>query len=287
MKIQKNKSLKEYTTFKVGGKTDFFIESKTTKDNIEAVDFARKKKLPLAIIGNGSNILVNDKGFRGVTVRISSKECDIYQNEVTCGTGIMLPELLKAISKKGLGGIEFLWGIPGTLGGAIMGNAGIGKNSIGNYIKSVKIIEKTGNIKNISDDELDFSYRHSNFKKTGEIILEATLELKKTNAERTKIAIKKFVKKRKEQPKGFTAGSIFKNPKNLYAGRLIEKAGLKGEKRGEAQISKKHANFIINLGDASSSDIKYLIKLIQKKVMNKYSVQLQKEICYLEERGWK
>lgn len=287
MKIEKNKNLKKYTTFRVGGKADFFINAETTKEVIEAVDFAKTKKLPLAIIGNGSNILVNDKGFRGVVIKISNKECEIFENEAICGAGITLSELLAKVNKKGLGGIEFLWGIPGTLGGAIVGNAGSGKDEIKNYIKSVKIIEGTGNIRNVTAEELGFNYRESRLKNTNQVIIEATLILKKINNEQVKKIVSKLVQKRAKQPKGYCAGSIFKNPKNNYAGRLIEKAGLKGEKRGEAQISPEHANFIINLGGARAEDIKYLITKIQKEVSAKFGIKLEREIRYLDERGWR
>ncbi len=282
MKIEKNKKLAKYTTYGVGGLADFFIETKTEDDIIHAFDFARKKKIPCVIIGNGSNIIINDQGFRGLVIKNTSRNCNLNGQTVNCESGIMLSELLLLLKKQNLGGAEFLWGIPGTLGGAIVGNAGMNNKSISEIVKKIKILEKNGNIRNFGKEYFNFSYRNSDLKKSGEIILSCLMEF---NGKYKDIS-KKDLKKRKSQPKGKSAGSVFKNPKEHYAGKLIEKVGLKGFKIGDAQVSDKHANFIINNGKAKAQDIISLIEKVQSEVMNKFGVQLEKEVRVLTEKGW-
>ena len=287
MKIEKSKILKNYTTFRIGGKADFFVDAKSIIDVLKAKEFAKSKKIPLVVIGKGSNILIGNKGFRGLVLKINYKDCHTEKNRITCGAGISLAQLLSLARDYNLGGAEFLAGIPGTLGGAVAGNAGTGSKSISQIVESVKILKNNGLIIKAKPSYFNFGYRESKIKKEKDIILEATLSLKKSDKKKIKNKIKNILKKRKNQPKEFSAGSVFKNLKNYYAGELIAKAGLQGESRGKAQISKEHGNFIINLGKAKTEDVKYLIKKIQKKVMNKFGVQLNREIRFLEEKGWR
>lgn len=286
MKIEKNKKLKNYTTIRIGGKADFFVDAKSINDVLKAEEFARRKKIPLAVIGWGSNILISDKGFRGLVIKMDYKFCDVKDNKITCGAGAPLVQLLSLALENNLGGTEFLAGIPGTLGGAIAGNAGTGSKNISQIIESVKVLKNNELIK-VKPNYFNFGYRESKIKTGEDIILEATLKLKKSDKKKIKKEVTNLLKKRLNQPKGFSAGSIFKNPKNYYAGQLIEKVGLKGENKGKAQISTEHGNFIINLGGATAENIKYLIKKVQKEVMNKFGVQLDREIRFLEERGWR
>ncbi len=287
MKIEKNKSLKNLTTFKIGGKADFFVEAKNNNDILKAVNFAKKQKIPSVLIGNGSNILINDRGFRGLVIKIQNTNCKIQNSLLICEAGVTLAKITQIAMKNGLTGVEFLLGIPGSLGGAIVGNAGTKKKSISDIIESVKILNNKGVI-DVPKDYFDFSYRDSKIKKNNDIILEATLKLKKiANREKIKTLYHKFIKLRVNQPKGYSAGSIFKNPPNFKAGELIEKCQLKGLRKGDAEVSRKHANFIINLGKATALDVNYLITKIQKEVLNKFGVQLVREIRYLDQKGWK
>lgn len=286
MKIQKNKSLKKYTTYKIGGPADFFIEAKTEEDIIQATDWARKKKIPFVIIGNASNVLVNDNGFRGLVIKISYNDCDLNEDTITCGTGALLPTISSLAVKSGLSGAEFLSAIPGTLGGAIVGNAGVGEESIKTILESAKIIEENGNIRNVTPDYFDFDYRESKLKNNKETIIEATLKLVPKNKEKIKKKIEKMTKKRINQPKGNSAGSVFRNPENKKAGKLIEGSGLKGQREKNAEISKEHANFIINKGGASFNNVKELISLAEKKVKDKFKIKLKREIRILGEKGW-
>ena len=285
MKIIKNKNLKEYTTFKIGGKANFFVDAKSINDIVNAVSFARNRNISFVILGNGSNILVDDKGYRGMVIKVANLGCRINGNMLECQAGTPLSYLVSRAASNSLSGVECLVGIPGTLGGAIVGNAGTKNKSISKIIRSVKILQN-GKIKEVENSYFKFSYRDSKIKKTNDVILAATLELKKSDKTQIEKIQSKILKLRKNQPKGYSAGSIFKNPKKIKVGELIEKAGLKGLERGGAQISSKHANFIINKGKATSSDIKYLISKIQKDVFLKFGVLIEREIRYLGEKGW-
>ena len=283
MKIKKNKSLKELTTWRVGGPADFFIETKTEKDIKDAIKYAQDNKLNFIVIGNGSNILVNDKGFRGLVIKVSNNDTRAQGKNIICGAGIQLSQVLKFAKDNKLYGTEFLWGIPGTLGGAITGNAGMNNQEIKDILKEIKIINSKGIVTKLKRSNIKFSYRNSSLKRTKYIILEIVLQLSK-QAHRS---LDNLAKNRLNQPKGFSAGSVFKNPKQgVSAGELIDKAGLKGKKIGGAQISKIHGNFILNINNAKASDISRLISLIQKEVINKFGIQLKREVRILGEKKW-
>jgi UDP-N-acetylmuramate dehydrogenase len=284
MKIEKNKSLKEFTTWRVGGPADYFVNAETNNDVKEAIIFANTNKIPFVIIGNGSNILVNDKGFRGIVIKLSNKEIKLAsKNKITCSAGLQLSQLLKFINEKNLYGAEFLWGIPGTIGGAIVGNAGMNNQEIKDILINITTVDKDGKIKKIRKSDIKFSYRNSELKKKNMIILSAELKLSNKNI----AELKNLHKKRSNQPKGFSAGSVFKNPsKKIAAGKLIDEASLKGKKIGGAEVSKTHGNFILNKKNAKASDILKLIEEIQKRIKNKFGVQLKREIRILGERGW-
>lgn len=283
MKIEKNKSLKELTTWKVGGPADFFINAKTENDLKEAILFAKKQDIPFEVIGNGSNILVKDAGYKGLIIKNSYSQIKLIgKNKIECSSGTQLSQLIKFAKDNGLYGIEFLWGIPGTVGGAIIGNAGMNNQGISKILTKIKAINKAGDIINIKRDDIKFSYRNSSLKKNKLLIISAEFKLSIKNNRNTE----NLPEKRLKQPKGFSAGSVFKNPKKIAAGKLIEEAGLKGKKIGGAQISEMHGNFILNINNARSEDILKLIKLIQEKVLNKFGVQLKREVRLLGERGW-
>jgi UDP-N-acetylmuramate dehydrogenase len=307
MEIRKNVSLKNYSTFKIGGDAKYFTIVKTTKELLKAISFAKEKKIPFFILGGGSNVLFSDNGFEGLVIKIQNSNLKI-QNEnskfkIICGAGFPLMKLVFKSSEIGATGLENLAGIPGTLGGAIWGNAGAFGREIGDLIEKVKALEVGSSkleIKELKKRDCKFGYRNSVFKKKKNwIILEATLKLKKGNKKEIERKIKEILKSRKEkQPLEFpSAGSVFKNvpvkdlPKKikekfkdriknefLPAGLLIDSAGLKGYQIGGAKISEKHANFIVNLGKAKAKEILELIKLIKMKVKRKFGVKLKEEI---------
>lgn len=273
----------EHTTFKLGGPAKFFIEPKDTAELRLILGYVRKYKLSLFVIGAGSNILIRDKGIDGVVLQLSSpyfREFIFNGKHLKAGSGVMLSQLLNATEKQGLSGLEFLAGIPATVGGALIMNAGISGKSknIGSLVENVTVMNYNGNIKLLKKQALRFGYRTSNLSKY--IILNARLNLFKKDKQTVKNRIAEYINYRKvtQDISKPSAGCIFKNPKMTSAGRLIDLCGLKGKRIGGACISKRHANFILNLGNARASDVLRLMNLIIKRVKNKFNVTLEPEI---------
>ena len=257
IKIEENISLAEYTTFKIGGPAKYFVKIKNKNDLIKAMDFAKSKEVPFFVLGGGSNILVNDQGFNGLIILINNKELEIDNNIIMAGAGVMLSNLVNFSIDNHLTGLEWAIGIPGTVGGAVKVDAHAFGFNMSDSVKDIK--------------------------KQNDFIFSVELELKKGNQEESKKLIKEYITKRKTtQPLEYpSAGCIFSNIPGQGAGRLIDQAGLKGTKIGEAMISDKHANFIINLGQAKAEDVIKLIKLIKEKVKDKFNLDLKEEIEYL------
>lgn len=286
-RIKKNILLKNYTTFHIGGPARYFLVAKTKEDLIKAVSLAKKNNLPFFILGGGSNVLISDKGFNGLIIKNEARNFKIKKETIIAESGTILSQLINTSVKAGLSGLVEGAGIPGTIGGAVYSNAGWprGKWSIGNIVKEVEVLIPNGKIKKVNKKWMEFEYRNSRLKKMRNkksIILQVILELKKGKKTELEKKLREILKIRsKKIPKGFSAGSIFKNPRQKTAGFLIEKSGFKGKKIGNAQISKKHANFIINLGKAKAGDVKKLIKLIKKEVKKEFKKNLKEEIEYL------
>jgi len=276
-----NEPLAKYTTFKIGGPADFFVEIESEDKLLKALKLVKELKLPYFILGGGSNLLVADEGYRGVIIKISNLKSQISNRKIVVGAGVSLGKLVELAAENSLTGLEFAAGIPGTVGGAVRGNAGAWGKAIGDKVKRVKVLTPEGKIKWIKNSDCRFSYRQSRFKKTKEIIWEAELELKKGDKKEIQEKIKENLAKRADQPKEPSAGCVFINPKPLSAGELIDKCGLKGKRIGNAQISPKHANFIVNLGGAKATDATKLIKLIKEKAKEKFGIDLEKEIFLL------
>lgn len=280
LNIQKNIKLAQYTTFRIGGLARFFVEAKHSDELVKAVLWAREKKIKYCILGGGSNILFSDNGYDGLVIKTVNKNIELIKNLITADAGANLSKLIKFSTDNNLNGLEWASGIYGTVGGAIFGNAGANGKCMADIIKEVKIFNGQ-KIKILKNKDLSFKYRSSSLKKETVIIC-AKLKLKNGDKKESEKLVKKFLKERFEkQPKGFCAGSIFKNPKNkkyISAGQLIEQCGLKGLKIGNAQISEKHANFIMNLGGAKSKDVVALIKKIKKEVAKKFKVKLEEEL---------
>jgi len=280
MEIIKNEPMKNHTSFKIGGAADEFCTASGKDEIIELINYAKGKDMPYFIMGNGSNLLVSDKGIRGLVIQISGKFSDfeISENIIKAESGVLLSSLAKAAQKNGLSGMEFASGIPGTLGGAVYMNAGAYGGEMSSIVKSVTYL-KDGEIKKI-EDGFEFGYRKSLFADLGAVILEAELELEKGNPEEIKARMEDYkIRRTEKQPLNMpSAGSVFKRPKGYFAGGLIEEAGLKGFKIGGAVVSEKHAGFIVNAGSATAGDVLALIEHIQKTVKEKFNVELETEV---------
>jgi len=298
--FRKNVSLKNYTTFKIGGRAKYFFIAKTKEDLFCAITAAKKLKLPFFVLGGGSNLLVSDKGYNGLvinfqlpsnTAKVEKKEFsstsifNFQKNKIIVGAETRLGELVNASVERRLTGLEWASGIPGTVGGAVFGNAGAFQKSMKDIVKEVEVLDaKDLRFKIYDFKKCQFGYRDSIFKhKKNLIILSIVLNLKKGEKSEIKKKIKEYLNyKKQRQPLDYpSAGSIFKNPSGFSAGELIEKCGLKGKRIGQAKISEKHANFIVNLGNARAKDVKKLINLIKKEVKKKFGALLDEEIQFL------
>jgi len=283
--VRENVSLKKFSTFKIGGEAEFFFIASKKDDLIKSIRLARNFKLPFFILGNGSNLLISDRGFKGLVIKLEDRDYRSKGNKIYAKAGISLGQLVTVALKNNLMGLEWAVGIPGTLGGAIYGNAGAFGKSMSNIIQEVEIYDiKSRKIKALKNKDCKFDYRESIFKNNKNlIIISAKLRLKKGNKEKIKQKMEAYLNHRIEtQPLNFPSiGSIFKNPKGKFAAEMIEKCGLKGEKIGGVKISEKHANFIINPGKGRARDVVKLINLIKEKVRKKFRVNLKEEILYL------
>ena len=280
MRIVENEPMKNHTTFRIGGAADEFCEAESVEDVMSACNYAKEKKIPLFVMGNGSNLLVSDKGISGLVLKISDRfsKCEVLGETIKAQSGILLSTLSKTALKNSLCGMEFAGGIPGTLGGAIYMNAGAYGGEMKDVVKSVTYL-KDGEVEKI-ENGFEFGYRKSVFTNTDAIILEAELQLQKGNAEEIKAKMDDFKSRRTEkQPLSMaSAGSTFKRPEGYFAGKLIEDAGLKGCKIGGAMVSEKHSGFVVNTGDATAEDVMRLISHIQKTVKEKFGVELETEV---------
>ena len=275
--------LAKHTTFGIGGPADCMVFPETREELSKLIKYAYQKKKSTIFIGSGSNILVWDKGFDGIVISLkkSFKNLTIKRNsQIIVEAGVMLGTMVKQAMAAEIGGLESLIGVPGTVGGALIMNAGAFGSEISKYFEEAKTMTTEGDTKSYKKGEIEFSYRHSTFPKN-EILLEATFQCKRGKpAEILKDRKVASDGRKSNQPLKFrSAGSIFKNPSaSLAAGYLIDKTGLKGTERGGAAISEKHANFIVNMGDATAADVLYLIKLAKKYVAKKFHINLELEV---------
>lgn len=305
MTIEKNKSLKEYTTFKIGGPAEYFADLKTPQEVQEVLQWADDNKQPFKILGGGSNMLITDAGLKGLVIRLSLDKLEFNDLKVIVGPGVRLAYLLNKALENGLTGLEFAAGIPGTVGGAIRGNAGTYGLAMDSVVKKIKYVGEDKQIREMDPSEAKFAYRHSIFKEKPWIIVEAELELIKGDIKAAQALVNERLKYRQDtQPNLPSAGCIFKNIlfeevdlknladkkididkfakfKKIPAAHLIERAGLKGHTIGQAQVSEVHANYIVNLGGATAEQVIMLISFIKQQVRDKYGVQLQEEVQLL------
>lgn len=277
-KIITDVSLKEYTTYKVGGKAKCIIYPKNIDSLIILIRKLKASNITFMVLGNGSNVLFSDKVYDGVIIKLDElNKIEFIGNRVVAGAGVPLMKVASQSIRRGLTGLEFATGIPGSIGGAVYMNAGAYKSDMGYVVSKVKVLTPKMTVITMVNRELDFHYRTSFFKKNKDYIcLEATIKLQKGNKEAIEQVVSDRKKRRLEtQPLEFpSAGSVFRNPPELFAGKLIEDLGYKGLIKGGAKISEKHANFIVNFNQAKASDIKELIDFIKQAVKEKYNIDL-------------
>lgn len=275
-----NEPLSKHTTFKIGGPAKLWAEPVNVDELKRVLEDIRNEELDYKVIGNGSNILAKDKGIPWAIIKLGSfKELVICNNILKAGAGVSLNSLVRFSLEKNLSGLEFLAGIPGTVGGAIKTNTGAHGSEMADVIKEVGVVDKEGNVHTIPREKINFRYRYSDIREDF-IILSAKFSLSKSSCEKMDKNIEKILEKRNavfsiEYP---NAGSIFKNINGTKAGELIDNLGLKGKTFGRAMVSEKHANIIVNLGGATAKDVKGLIKYIQDTVYAKTGMKLELEI---------
>jgi len=284
--IRRNELMKYHTSWKIGGIADFFCIPSHQDQLNKILFFALKYNLPLYIMGNGSNILVPDEGIRGLVVKVARTIDKIEYSDkmIKVGAGILLPTLTKSTFKKSLSGLEFAAHIPGTLGGAIINNASFGTESMADIVSEITLFDYyQGNIKKLNKNQFTFHYRGIKIGIKKYIILGACLILISGDQDEIFLKIKKnYEQRRITQPINvLTAGCIFKNPPERSAGYLIEKSGAKGLAVGDAQVSEKHANFIVNRGAATAGDILQLIEKIENMVEETFGIKLEREINFI------
>ena len=281
--IYMDESMKKHTSFKTGGNADILVKPKNIDEIISLINYFKENNIEYLVIGNGTNLLVKDGGIRKAIIKIGKSfgNYEVNGEYITASSGCPIIALSKLATQNSLSGLEFACGIPGTLGGAIKMNAGCFKGQMSDIVCSTKYLDEKGNICEIKNEEHEFDYRSSVFHKNNKlVILESTLKLTKGNIDEIKEKVEYNNNFRREkQPINFpSAGSSFKRPEGYFPGKLIEDCGLKGYTIGGAQVSTLHANFIVNIGGATSKDILDLCKYVQDKVFEEFNVKLEMEI---------
>ena len=285
-KIQYNEKMDKYTTFKIGGEAECLIKITTKEEFKEVLIFANNNKIPITILGNGSNVLILDKGIKGITLIIKIEKLEIQKQEnenkvkVIVGAGEKLAKIARVFLNEEISGFEELSGIPGTIGGATRMNAGAHGKEMKDIIKTVKVISYQGEEKILSNEEMKFEYRRSILKEEKYIVTEVELELEQGNGAKIKEKMEEYANFRKEkQPIGFpNAGSTFKRGNDFMTAKLIDEAGLKGYHVGDAEVSTKHGGFVINKGNATAKDVLELVEHIKKEVYKRFNKKIELEI---------
>ena len=281
-RILLNEPMKKHTSFKIGGPADIMVFPASEEEIVHALKVCKDTSVPFFIMGNGSNLLVRDKGIRGVVIKISENysEIEIEGTNIRAQSGVLLSTLSRAAVRNSLKGLEFASGIPGTLGGAITMNAGAYGGEIKDAVVSVRCIDSNGNIHILQKEDMKFGYRTSLIQTTDLIVSEVNMELEYGDQQESLDLMAELARRRREkQPLAYpSAGSTFKRPVGYYAGKLIQDCGLKGLRIGDAQISELHAGFIINLGNATAQNVIDLIKKVQEIIYDKYGVEMVPEV---------
>ena len=284
-KVKVNEPMNRHTTFRIGGPADCFLLPSSQEELQEIIKICSDEKLPYFILGNGSNLLVSDAGYRGVIIQLdrNMEEITVDGTEIRAAAGALLSSIAVAARRASLAGFEFAGGIPGTLGGAVVMNAGAYGGEMKDVLKEVTVMTGDGEIRVIPASELEMGYRTSIIKKAGYLVLGATISLKEGNLEEIKALTRELSEKRtSKQPLEFpSAGSTFKRPEGYFAGKLIMDSGLRGYQIGGARVSDKHCGFVINAGDATAQDVVALMDHVTEVVREKYGVTLEPEVKFL------
>lgn len=277
-----NEPMSKHTTFRIGGPAELFVKPDCLEKVVKIIDVCKKNSIPYQVMGNGSNMLVLDGGVEGVVISLTdnfskiSLDDDVFE----CEAGALLSKIGSEACRHSLTGFEFASGIPGTLGGACIMNAGAYGGEMKDVLISVTALQSDGQIKNFTPDEMDLSYRNSIFLKKNMIVLSAKIKLKKGNVQEISNLMKDLAARRRDkQPLEYpSAGSTFKRPEGFFAGKLIMDAGLSGFRVGDAAVSSKHCGFVINMGNATAKDVCELMKQVSQKVYDRYNVHLEPEV---------
>lgn len=281
-KIIYDEPMKNHTTFKIGGPVDAMIIPKNENEMINSVEMLRKNNIDFMIIGNGSNLLISDKGIRGVVIKTGEDFSDVSVNDnrIYCQSGAILSKISNAALENQLKNFEFASGIPGSIGGAMVMNAGAYGGEMKDVVSKVRALDKEGKVRDYTNEEMNFRYRNSRAWDEGLIVLAVELTLEQGNREEIKetieaLTLKRTTKQPLEYPSG---GSTFKRPEGYYAGKLIDDSGLRGIRYKGAMVSDKHCGFVINVDNARCDDVLHLIDIVKKVVMDKFGVELEREI---------
>lgn len=286
--IIEDEMMNKHTTFKVGGPADLYVIPRSEEELVYAIEVCKSENVPYYVIGNGSNLLVTDKGFRGVIIEVYRQMSDITVegNCITAYAGALLSRIANTALEHGLTGLEFAHGIPGALGGAVTMNAGAYDGEMKQVLESATVIDDKGQVRTLSSDELELEYRKSIISRLGYTVIKATMRLEDGDKEAISAKMKDLMQRRRDkQPLEYpSAGSTFKRPVGHFAGKLIMDAGLRGYQLGGAQVSEKHCGFVINKDHATCQDILDLIHYIQEEVKSKFDVQIEPEVKMIGER---
>ena len=277
--------MRQHTTFRIGGPADVFAMPENYEQIREVLRLCKEEKLPFFVLGNGSNLLVSDSGYRGVIIQMdrNMEEIRLDGEEIHACAGALLSSVAVAARNASLTGFEFAGGIPGTIGGAAVMNAGAYGGELKDVLKEVTVMTREGEILTIPADKLEMGYRTSIIKTAGYLVLEAVISLKKGDEEKIRAVMKELSERRTEkQPLDYpSAGSTFKRPEGYFAGKLIMDSGLRGYRAGGAQVSEKHCGFVINAGGATAEDVRSLMDHVIRVVREKYGVTLEPEVKFL------
>ena len=281
-KVLVKEPMASHTTFRIGGPADYFVMPETTEELAAVMKLCKEEETAYFILGNGSNLLVGDQGFRGVVIQLYKNfdGIEIEGSKITARAGAMLIRVAKEAGKAGLTGLEFASGIPGTVGGAMVMNAGAYGGEMKDVVTEVTVLTKDGEVKKLTNEEMNFRYRGSVVEDEGYIVLESVLELQPGNVDEIKAKMDELaLQRRTKQPIEFpSAGSTFKRPEGYFAGKLIQDAGLRGYTVGGAQVSEKHCGFVINRGGATAADVMQLISDVAAKIQAEFGVAMEPEV---------
>ncbi len=280
--MRENVPLAELTTFHVGGPCDVLIDVTSEKEALRTIRYLRSKQIPCTVIGNGSNLLVLDGGIEGVVLRMGSNFADVVVdgNQVICQAGASLTRAAKLSFRAGLSGMEEISGIPGTVGGGVIMNAGAYGREMKDVVTSIHAIDREGQLRTLTLDEMEMGYRHSRMMTEGMVVTEVTFTLKPDDPDQIMARYQEFMERRasKQPLEKYSAGSTFKRPTGYYAGKLIQDSGLRGYAYHDAAVSEKHCGFIINQGHATAADVLTVIHHVQEIVAEKFGVHLEPEV---------